>query len=120
MTVTAFTATTSVQLGLAPPLTGALSSYNALLASSCDMADGGRFRLAGQTRYIGPPQFPVSRLVRLYDHLSGRLVRAQWSTPLGAYAFDNIRQGMFYVTSDDYTGAYNGVIATKIMSEPMP
>ncbi|MFM9902088.1 MAG: hypothetical protein ACKVOT_13840 [Polaromonas sp.] len=119
MAATTYLGYANCQLGSAPPPGFGISILSTRINSDQDFFDGGRHRVAGTTKYVGPPSTPVSRYVRLYDSISGRLVRAQWSTPQGAYSFDNIRLGNFFVMSQDYTGQYNGVIATDITSEVM-
>jgi hypothetical protein len=86
-----------------------------------DLEDGGAFKVLGTTKNKNlPSDLPVSRLVRLHDAVSGRVVRAQWSEAgTGNYAFERIRAGVFYVASFDHTGEFNGVIATGVASEAM-
>ncbi len=85
-----------------------------------DLEDGGRFKVAGTTKVKGTPDYAISRRVRLHDHVSGRVVREQWSQAgTGDYLFDRIREGVFYVASFDHTGVFNGVIATGVASEAM-
>ena len=119
MAITAFSFVTFFPGKSPPPLSSVATAFAFARVSGADTQDGGLYRVAGTTKYVGPPSTPVSRYVRLYDSVSGRLVRAQWSTPQGAYSFDHIRLGNFFVTSQDYTGQYNGVIATDITSEVM-
>ena len=86
-----------------------------------DALDGGALRIVGTTVNVGTPEVPVSRRVRLHDQPSGRVVREVWSDPVtGAYAFTNLRPGVYYVNSFDHTGQYNGVISTDVTPEPMP
>ena len=83
--------------------------------------DGGALRITGTTRNTGTPTAPVARRVRLHDQLTGRVITDTWSNPTtGAYAFNNIRTGIFYVTAFDHTGQFGGVIETDITPEPMP
>lgn len=105
-----------------PPAVGVASSkYYGFLPSGTDFQDGGAYRVTGTTKVKGTPDVAVSRRVLLIDQLSGRLVRAQWSTAgTGAYAFDRIRLGVFFVVSFDHTGVHNGVIATGVTPESMP
>ena len=85
------------------------------------MQDGGNYRVTGTTKVKGTPDLAVSRRVRLHDQLSGRVVREVWSTAgTGAYAFNRIRLGTFYIASFDHTGLQNGVIATNATSELIP
>ena len=77
-------------------------------------------RVTGTTKNTGAPLVPVKRKVRLHDQITGQPLREVWSdATTGAYSFDNIRAGTFYITAFDYTGEYNGVIATDVASEPM-
>jgi hypothetical protein len=86
-----------------------------------DEADSGVFRITGTTSNTGTPTVPVRRRVRLHDQPSGRAIREVWSDAVtGAYSFPRIRMGLFYVTSFDHTGQYNGVIETDLVPEPMP
>jgi hypothetical protein len=86
-----------------------------------DEQDGGLFRITGTTSNTGTPTVPVRRRVRLHDQPSGRVIREVWSNATtGAYSFDNIRQGTYYVTAFDHTGQYGGVIETDLTPEPMP
>lgn len=89
---------------------------------SPDAFDGGYFRISSTTANANKPDnIPVRRRVRLHDQQSGRVVRETWSNATtGAYAFNHIRQGTFYVTSFDHTGQYNAVIASNLTPEPMP
>ena len=88
-----------------------------------DMRDGGPFRIAGTTKNTGTPDpTPIGpRRVRLHDQPTGRVVREAWSaSTTGYYAFDWIRQGTYYITAFDHTGAYGGVIETDVQPEAMP
>lgn len=86
-----------------------------------DQEDGGTRRITGTTKTTGTPELPVRRRVRLHDQQTGRAVREVWSdATTGAYSFDNIRAGTFYVIGFDHTGLYSGVIETDVQSEPMP
>lgn len=83
--------------------------------------DGGAFRITGTTSNTGTPTVPVRRRVRLHDQPSGRAIREVWSNATtGAYSFESIRQGTYYVTAFDHTGQYGGVIETDLTPEPMP
>jgi hypothetical protein len=83
-------------------------------------ADGAH-RITGTTKTTGTPELPVRRRVRLHDQPTGRPLREVWSdATTGAYSFDNIRQGTFYITAFDHTGSYGGVIETDVTPEPMP
>ncbi len=83
--------------------------------------DGGANRITGTTKTTGTPQNPVRRRVRLHDQITGRLILETWSDALtGAYAFEHIREGTFYVTAFDHTAQFSGVIETDVQSESMP
>lgn len=82
--------------------------------------DGGIMRIAGTTKNVGTPNTPVRRRVRLQDQPSGRAVREVWSDAgTGAYVFEFIRAGTYYITAFDHTGQFSGVIETDVQSEPM-
>lgn len=86
-----------------------------------DLLDGGRYRITGTTKNTGTPELPVRRRVRLHDQLTGRAFREVWSdATTGAWSFERIRAGTFYVTAFDHTGTYSGVIETDVTPEPMP
>ena len=83
------------------------------------LGDSGPSPIEGTTKNAGTPNTPVRRRVRLHDQPSGRPIREVWSdATTGAYSFDNIRAGTFYVTSFDYTGEFNGVIQTDVTLPP--
>lgn len=83
-----------------------------------DTADGGPYRVAGAVKIDGTPAVPVARRVRLFDVISGRLVRQVWSGPDGAFAFERIRAGEYLVVSDDHTRTYNAVAADRVAAVP--
>lgn len=83
-----------------------------------DAADGGAFRVAGTVKIDGSPAMPVARRVRLFDVISGRLIRATWSATDGSFSFEKIRAGEYLVVSDDYTRTYNAVVADRVMAVP--
>jgi hypothetical protein len=86
-----------------------------------DLVDGGFQRVTGTTKNTGTPETPVRRRVRLHDQPTGRAVREVWSdATTGAYTFDRIRSGLFYVVGFDHTGQFSGVIETDVTPEPMP
>lgn len=86
-----------------------------------NIIDSGLFQISGDTVNTGAPETPVGRRVRLHDQPTGRVVAEVWSDPLtGAYVFTHIRQGLYYITSFDHTGQYNGVVQTDVTAEPMP
>lgn len=83
-----------------------------------DAQDGGRYRVAGTVKIDGTPATPVRRRVRLFDVVSGRLVREAWSAADGAFAFERIRDGEYLVVSDDHTRLYNAVVADRVSAVP--
>ena len=84
-----------------------------------DPIDGGNFHLASDVAIEGPPLEYVGRRVRLFDKVSGRLVREQWSDPVtGAYDFRDIRDGLYFVTAEDHTSFFNAVIADRLRPVP--
>ena len=120
MAETTYLGYANCRLGSPPPAGFGISVASTRISSDQDVFDGGNFKVVGTTKNTGTPNMPVKRLVRLYDGLTGRLLRAQWSNATtGIYRFERIRKGVFFVTSEDYTGLYNGVIATGVASEPM-
>lgn len=96
-----------------PPAVGLATRVSmGALSSGTDARDGGVYKIVGTTKEKGTPDSPVMRRVTLWDQLSGLLVRSTWSDPLtGAYAFERIRMGTFFVVSFDHTGAYRAVVA---------
>lgn len=81
----------------------------------------GDYRITGTTKNTGTPEEPVRRRVRLHDQATGAVLREVWSdATTGAYDFDRIRMGVFYVTAFDHTGQFSGVIETDVTPEPMP
>ena len=86
-----------------------------------DLKNAGSYRITGTTKNTGTPPVPVGRLVRLHDQKTGEIVRQVWSdAATGAYSFDHIRSGVFYVVSFDHTNTFSAVIADNLPSEPMP
>lgn len=83
-----------------------------------DMADGGAYRVAGTVKIDGTPPVPVRRQVRLFDVISGRLVRQTWSALDGTFSFERIRAGEYLVVSADYTRTYNAVVADRVLAVP--
>ena len=121
MTVTALASYTSLLTLSPPPLVPAVRALTKPISADIDVEDGGTYRVTGTTKVKGTPDLAVSRRVRLHDQLSGRVVREVWSTAgTGAYAFNRIRLGTFYIASFDHTGLQNGVIATNATSELIP
>ena len=86
-----------------------------------DLRHTGNRRIIGTTKNTGTPPVPVGRLVRLHDQKTGEILRQVWSdATTGAYSFDSIRAGVFYVVSFDHTNTFRAVIADNLPSEPMP
>lgn len=83
-----------------------------------DMQDGGKGYIAGTVAING---VPASRRVRLFDLISGRLIRETWSAANGAYQFDYLALNREYlVLSHDYLAIYNAVVADRVTAEAMP
>lgn len=79
----------------------------------------GPYRILGTITEDG---VPVSRLVRLFDRTSGRLLREIWSKSDGAYSFDSLAnraQGYVVVAHDHGDNPKNAAIADLITPEPM-
>ena len=111
----------SAALNLSPPPTLAVYTSLSVASPAADAHDWGRYHIVGTVKEKGTPDVPVSRRVLLCDQLSARVVRSMWSVPLtGAYAFEHIRLGTFYVISFDHTGAFRAVVADNLVSEAMP
>lgn len=103
-------------LGVAAPL-----ALPRGLLTGIDMLDGGNYKVTGTTKVIGPPLTPIRVKVWLCDRLSGRVVREVWSdAATGAYVFERVRIGPYYVVSLDHTGTFNAVIADHPVPEVMP
>lgn len=112
----AFSHTISALSG--PPTPGGAVIPGATLL--IDWQDGGRRKVSGTVKIDSSPDIPVRRKVRLFCAVSGRLVRETWSDPVtGAYSFEYVRPGPWMVTTHDYTGSYNAVVADNILAEPM-
>ena len=79
----------------------------------------GDLQIQGTTKNAGTPNTPVRRRVRLHDQSTGLPIREVWSdAATGAYSFDLVSPGTYYVTSFDYTGEFNGVIQTDVTLPP--
>lgn len=63
---------------------------------------------------------PVVRYVRLFDRVSGTLVRVTRSNTSGAYLFTGLKSNneWFVVSHDTENRAYNAVIQDLIRTEP--
>ena len=105
--------------GYAAP--GPVRGVSSATPVTVDLKNAGSYRITGTTKNTGTPPVPVGRLVRLHDQRSGEIVRQLWSdATTGAYSFDNIRSGVFYVVSFDHTNTFAAVIADNLTPEPMP
>lgn len=102
------TLTLSVSVTNVPMLTGAALFY--------DAADGGPYRVAGTVVIDGTPATPASRRVRLFDKVSGRLVREQWSAADGTFEFAQVSVGPWLLVVDDYTLTYEADAATEVLA----
>lgn len=84
-----------------------------------DMVDGGGYRIHGTAKKQG---WPGRYRIRLFDRLSGRLVREVWSAPNGAYSIEYIAyryQGYFATLHDSAPYKYlDG--RDYVTPEPMP
>lgn len=83
-----------------------------------DSVWGGAYRIAGSVVVDANPDVPVQHRVRLSDCLTGVLVRETWSSANGAYAFERIRPGLYFVVSHDHTGEYNAAVRDRIEAVP--
>jgi hypothetical protein len=84
-----------------------------------DGIDGGWCRVVGTVSIDATPDVPVSRRVRLFDALTGRVIREVWSAADGTYSFNGIRAGTYFVIAHDHTLEYNAVIRDRIEAVPM-
>lgn len=58
---------------------------------------------------------PVKRKVRLYESSTGVLLWEKWANDDGTYTFDTVSKAIeFTITSPDYAGIYNDVIAARV------
>ena len=104
-----------------PPLVPIFRGLRPLVRPRYDANFGGNLKIVGTTKVKGAPDSPVRRRVSLHDQSTGLLVRSQWSDAVtGAYLFDLIKPGVYYVVSFDHTGLHNGVIATGVVPELIP
>lgn len=79
-----------------------------------DPDDSGPGYISGTVRIGG---VPVSRLVRLLEHKSARIVDEVVSASDGTYRFSLLRTDMAYdIIGVDNAGVYNSVIATSIFA----
>lgn len=101
-----------------PPLRG--PSNTAYRAHTTLSAFGGNQRIFGTVKKTGTPNAPVFRRVRLHEQVGGRVISETWSDAVtGAWSFDNIAPGTYYITAFDHTTEHNGEIATDLVAEPM-
>lgn len=84
-----------------------------------DSVDGGAYFVAGTVQIDATPDVPVSRRVRLFDALTGRVIRETWSAADGTYSFTKIRAGTYFVTAHDHTLEHGAVIRDRIEAVPM-
>ena len=99
------------------PVVGALD----VAPSPVDMRWSGQYRIIGTTKNKATPtDVAVSRRVRLHDQKSGDVVRQALSNASGAYEFNHITPGVYYVVGFDHTDEFGAVIADKLTAEPMP
>ena len=56
--------------------------------------------------------------MRLFDKVSGRLVRELWSATDGTFEFAQVRRGPWLVVVDDYTLTYEADAATEVLAVP--
>lgn len=84
-----------------------------------DAVDGGPYRIEGVTeREVSTGVFAVypQRRVRLFERLTGRLVRSTWSDAVtGAYSFGALKLTEYLVVTDDWSRYYNAVAADAIV-----
>ena len=100
------------------PVVGALD----VAPSPVDIRWSGQYRITGTTKNKATPSdVAVSRRVRLHDQKSGEIVRQVWSdAATGAYSFDHIPPGVYYVVSFDHTNTFAAVIADNLTPVLMP
>jgi hypothetical protein len=82
-----------------------------------EVGASGTYNISGTVKVeAGAVDTPVYRRVRLHDQPTGRLLREVWSAAgTGAWTFEGIRAGVFFVMTRDHTGVYNGEIVTDIV-----
>lgn len=101
---------------------GSVMGASSAAPVTVDLRWAGNHRITGSTKNVAnPDNLPVARLVRLHSQKSGEVVAQAWSADgTGAYSFDHIIPGTYYVTGFDHTGQHGAVIADKLTAEPMP
>jgi len=85
-----------------------------------DIEDGGSYQITGTVDELG---VPGRYRVRLFDRISGRLIREIWSAADGTYSFQNLAyrpQGYFVVAYDHGENPHNAAIADLMTPEAMP
>jgi len=103
-----------------PPLVGP-SISGGTEHRTLSVLNGGTQRITGTVKSTGTPNAPVFRRVRLHDQRSGRVISETWSDPVtGAYAFERIAPGPYFVIAFDHTQLYSAVVADNLTPEPMP
>lgn len=83
---------------------------------SHDPVHGGSYKLSGTTTSLGNT---VSRRVRLYSQIGGRLQAEQITNDDGSFEFSGIDIGPWTVVGIDDTGTQNGVIYSHVNAVPM-
>ena len=118
MAITALAGPTQAGVVSPPPAAPTFTALLGPMPSGLDAEDGGVYRVAATVKIKGTPNTPVARRVVLHDQLSGRVVRSTWSdAATGAYAFERIRRGPFYVAAFDHTGDKRAEIVDNLTLE---
>lgn len=86
-------------------------------ALTVDVTDGGPLAISGTVAIDDSPDIPVRRRVRLFEKLTGRLVREAWSGLDGGYSFTHLKNQEYFVLSHDHTNNYNAAIKDRITPE---
>lgn len=83
---------------------------------------GGDYQITGTVKTSADPiNVPVSRQVRLHDHVNGQCCLQTWADPdTGYFEFTHIADRKYYVVVHDYTLTYNGLIRTDVRPIRMP
>jgi len=77
-----------------------------------DYYDGGSKPIAGKVTVNDNPD---SRMVRLFDLRSARLLRVTWSAADGTYSFPGMDPNRdYFVVGHDYTKTFNAVIQDRV------
>jgi hypothetical protein len=98
------------------PLYGAPTSANVAgnILNGPDPYDGGLFGFSGVVSIAGTPDQPASVKVALFCERSRRLIREVWSAADGAYTFDRIRNGPWFIVAFDPTNTFNAIGVTGV------